>query len=236
MNFKRRETNKLTRVIIVRHCEAYGNYERIFQGHSDSGITENGKIQGKLIAERFKDIHYDAIYSSPLMRTYKTAEFINTYHKLPIIKDKDLIEINGGHWEGEKWADLPELFPEEAYAWANEPWKFVPLGGEKMTEVYDRIWKKVLEIVKKHTNNTVCIVSHGCAIRNFLCRAQGLPITELNTIDWCDNTGVNIIDFDKDLNPEIILYNDVSHLDKDTSTLQNQSWWKRDQSKELRFE
>ena len=35
----------ISRLIIIRHCEALGNTERVFQGRSDCDITENGACQ-----------------------------------------------------------------------------------------------------------------------------------------------------------------------------------------------
>jgi Fructose-2,6-bisphosphatase len=226
----------LTRIILVRHCEATGNFERTFQGSTDSDITENGKIQGEIVADRFKNIHYDYIYSSPLKRAFKTAQYVNKHHELEIIKDDGLIEVSGGHWEGMPWKEIPNLFPEEAYNWAHKPWDFHPQGGESMKQVYDRIWETILKIVKKHQNKTICIASHGGVIRNFLCRVLTGSIKNLNEIDWCDNTGINIIDFDDEFKPIMIVKNDASHLNKDTSTLQKQTWWKKINTDYMSFE
>ena len=51
-----------TRIYFVRHCEAEGNFYRLFHGHYDSKITQNGKIQLGYLAERFKDISQDLWY------------------------------------------------------------------------------------------------------------------------------------------------------------------------------
>lgn len=97
-----------------------------------------------------------------------------------------------------------------------------------MRQVYDRIWDGVTDIVRKNKGKTILITSHGCAIRNFLCRALGRPIEQLNEVDWCDNTGVNIIDFDDAVNPHVVMMNDASHLTPETSVFMNQTWWRRE--------
>ena len=74
-----------TRIYFVRHCEAEGNFYRLFHGHYDSKITQNGKVQLGYLAERFKDIPYDYIYSSPLNSTMLTAKAVNKYKNLDII-------------------------------------------------------------------------------------------------------------------------------------------------------
>ena len=93
----------MTRIILVRHCEAHGNTISVFQGHTDSDISGNGAAQLELLALRCRNMPIDAIYSSPLKRAFRTAEAINQYHHLPIQIEPRLIEINGGDWEGKSW-------------------------------------------------------------------------------------------------------------------------------------
>ena len=169
-----------TRIYFVRHCEAEGNFYRLFHGHYDSKITQNGKIQLGYLAERFKDIPYDYIYSSPLNRTMLTAKAVNKYKNLDIIPYEGLIEINGGHWENVSWNKIPELYPDEAYCWAMEPHKFAPLNGETMLQVRNRIINTALTIANLHKGKTIVCVSHGCVIRNMLCWAKGWDIDKLN--------------------------------------------------------
>lgn len=225
-----------TKLIIVRHCEAEGNKYRTFQGHTDSDISDKGKIQLDLLSVRCRNMHIDALYSSPLKRAYATAEAVNRFHHLPIQIEPGLIEINGGEWEGEKWAELPDLYPEQAHNWNCAPWDFKTEKGESMRQVYDRVWEAVCRIVKANPGKTVCIASHGCAIRNLLCRCMNKPIEELNTVDWVDNTGISIVDFDENMNPHIELLNDASHLSEETSTFATQSWWKPENRETGRFD
>lgn len=222
----RKGKEAMTRILLVRHCEAEGNHKRIFQGHTDSEISENGARQLEMLALRCRNMPIEAIYSSPLRRAVKTAEAINRFHQLPITLDAGLMEINGGHWEGKLWTSFHTLYPQEARHWDLEPHLFAPEGGEPMKEVYERIWSTVLGIVRANPDRLVCVASHGCAIRNFLCRAAGNPIEKLNDTDWGDNTAISIVDFDKELRPTIVLQNDASHLTEELSTFAKQDWWK----------
>lgn len=224
------------RLIVVRHCEAIGNHLRIFQGSTDCDITENGARQLDALAERMREFPFQAAYSSPLLRAYKTAQAANRYYGLPITTDDRLAEIHGGCWEGKKWADFPSLYPEDSYAWNNEPWRFHPEGGEAMREVYERVWAVVTEIAAHHFGQSVLVASHGCAIRNLLCRAHGWEIERLNDVEWCDNTAISIIAFDRELHPHILLENDSSHLTEQLSTFAKQSWWRRENREAMQFE
>ena len=48
------------------------------------------------VACKYKDVGFDAIYVSPLMRTMQTANIMNKYHNVKIFKDDRLIEIDQG--------------------------------------------------------------------------------------------------------------------------------------------
>ena len=224
----------MTRVILIRHCEAEGNIKRIFQGHIDSDISENGKRQLVALARRFRDIKLDYIYSSPLLRARKTAEAVA--HGMELRLCDGLMEIKGGVWEGKPWASFPTLYPEQARNWNLSPWEFHPAGGESMRELYERIWRTVLRIVQSHEGGQIGVVSHGCAIRNFLCRAHGRPIEDLNEICWCDNTALSMIDFDSLWRPAVVSENDASHLSAELSTLNKQSWWRPEARAAMLFE
>lgn len=96
---------------LVRHCESLGNRENIFQGQLDLDISDTGEKQLALLALRFRNIPIDAVYSSPLKRAYKTAEAVDLYHSLPIIKLPELMEVDVGALSGMKldkaFADYP---------------------------------------------------------------------------------------------------------------------------------
>lgn len=224
-----------TTVILVRHCEAQGNIDRIFQGHWNGKITENGKTQLEHLAKRMQQHPFHHLYSSPLSRTVSTARACNMYYGLPIHIINDVIEINGGDWEGKEFASFPEIFPNEAKLWVEKPWDFVAPGGESMQSVYDRMRDTVLMLVRRHQGERICVVSHGCAIRNFLCYAKGWDLTHINEIQWCDNTAISIVEFDHSFHPQLVQLNDSSHLPYEKATLMKQSWWKKENLDSLRF-
>ena len=66
----------MTRIYIVRHAEAEGNLYRRIHGQYDSLVTPMGYQQIAALAERFRDIPVDAVYSSDLYRTRMTAKAI----------------------------------------------------------------------------------------------------------------------------------------------------------------
>ena len=213
----------MTKIYLVRHAEAMGNVEEFFQGQTDCELSEKGKKQLELLAERFRDIPIEAIYSSPLKRTIDTAEAVNKYHNFPIIRDDGLIEINGGVWEGKPWADLPKLYPVEHDLWQNKMQDFYVADGERMTEVFERMKNAVDKIAAENDGRTIAVVSHGCALRNFLCYAMGKPISALKDVGWSDNTAVSLVEYENGV-PKIIFKNSNDHLTGELSTLSKSKW------------
>ncbi|NLG93202.1 MAG: histidine phosphatase family protein [Clostridiales bacterium] len=217
----------MTRIILVRHCEAVGNTLGVFQGSKDCDISGHVKEQLELLALRFRNTPIDAIYASNLKRARKTAEAINRYHNLPLQIEPMLREMDGGDFEGKSWSELAELYPEEIEKWYSDPGAFCPANGEPASMVYDRMWKAVTGIVQKNKGKTVCCVSHGCAIRNFLCHALNKPLEEMREVPGLYNTAVSIVDFDDEMHSNVVLMNDVSHLPPETFQNEKGAWWKK---------
>ncbi len=221
----------MVKIYLVRHGEAMGNVEEFFQGRTDCEISPKGKKQLDFLSERFKDIYFDEIYSSPLKRAAMTADAVNKYHGREIIYDERLTEIDGGVWEGVKWADIPRLYPEEYRLWTEDMANFHIEKGESMTEVYSRITSAVNDIAEKNTGKTIVIVSHGCALRNFLCYAADRDINKLADVGWSDNTAVSLAEYDDSGEVRIIFKNDASHLPPELSTLASSKWNKYEEDK-----
>lgn len=220
-------TMEKTTVYLIRHAEAAGNKSATFQGHTDADITENGYRQLRQLSERCKELELQAVYSSPLKRAMETAKAVNLYHQLPIQIHEGLKEINGGVFEGKLWSELPMLFPEACSLWMERPYDFVADEGESMRQVYDRMRTAIAEIVEGNAGKTIAIVSHGCAIRNFLCYASGYPIERIDDIQWCDNTAISHLEFCGGDSPRIVHLNDAAHLSDELSTILHQTWWRK---------
>lgn len=219
----------MTRIYFVRHAEAQGNVKEFFQGRIDCDISEKGSVQLEYLAKRFETVDFDAIYSSPLKRAMATAKAVNSRLQLPIIEREDIIEINGGVWEGKLWTEIEKEYPAEHDLWKNDMEHFSVKDGEKMTEVYERMKKAVAEIVRENKGKTAVVVSHGCALRNYLAYAEFGSMDRLGDVGWSDNTAVSLIEYDDALTPKIIFKNDSSHLPPEASTLAFSRWSKYDE-------
>lgn len=215
----------VTTVYLVRHAAAEGNITKVFQGRIDADLCGYGHDQLNALTERFKDIEIDKLYSSPLLRARKTANAVKP--DMPIELIPDLMEIDGGGFESVKYCDLPEKFPEEYDQWTYHMGEFqAPNGGESIADVYKRMSNAITEIAKQNLGKSVAVVSHGCAIRTFLCFAKGLDYKDIMQVEWADNTAVAKLIFDENSGFSIEYENCAKHLPAEISTFTHQDWWK----------
>lgn len=135
-------------------------------GQVDENLSDKGREQADQAAAELKDIHFDAILSSPLKRASQTAEIINTYHQLPIQIDTRLKERDtGGYVDGETWARLFNFDDN------------VPIEGcEGVKEFFERVYATLDELKEKYSNSTILIVSHGGVHQALYSYANNLPL------------------------------------------------------------
>lgn len=207
----------ITTLIFVRHAEAEGNKNRIFHGWTDSDITEKGHMQAQKVAERLKNCEIDLLYSSTLMRAWKTAEYIAKLKGLSVIRKDRLKEINGGDWENVQFCKFPMQWPNEFQTWEYELHRHKMPNGETVDEFRDRLVAEIKDIISNNEGKSICIVTHGTAIRVLLSYFYGSPET-INNIRWCDNTAVSVVEVDKD-RYSVIMQNDASHIADELSSL-----------------
>ena len=215
----------MTKVYLIRHAEAEGNYYRRIQGHWDGRITALGMRQIDALAERMKDVHIDALYSSDLSRTKTTAQAILKYHDLELHTDVRLREVCMGVWEGRSWGDVMHDDPVQYSNFSNDPANWQVEGGESWDHLQHRIYDAILDIAARHDGQTIAIVSHGTAIRALMCLLQGVGSSDIHTVRHGDNTCVTLLDVTKD-GMEVEYACDNSHLSDELSTFSKQTWWR----------
>ncbi len=202
----------MTKIYFVRHCEALGNHKRLFQGVTDTDITELGAKQLEFLKERFNNIPIDKIYSSPLKRAFLTASAIKGDRDIPIEINDGLIELDGGIVEGKPFAETFKKYPVLSDAWDNHPEDFYPEGGESMRHAYERIYNTIIDIANKNRGKTVACASHGGVNRCLFCKFLKNDIHELKNMPWAENTAVSVFEIDENNNVNVTLINDTTHV------------------------
>ena len=214
----------MTKVYLIRHAEAEGNYYRRIQGHWDGGITARGHKQIAALAERMKDVHLDALYSSDLTRTQLTAGAVLKYHDLPLITDKRLREVYMGRWEGISWGDASYYEPEQYDAFSSNPDLWNVGDNELWDELRERMYGAIADIASRHEGQTIAIVSHGTAIRALMCKIWNVVGKDIHSVKHGDNTAVSLLTVENGV-ISIDYACDSSHLPEDCINKARQKWW-----------
>ena len=215
----------MTTIYLIRHAEAEGNLYRRVQGHFNGQITQQGHRQIAALAERFRDVQIDALYSSDLDRTVTTAGAILKYHDLPHVKTPRLREVHMGWWEGKPWGNVQEKEPEQMQYFSNDPANWIVEGNEHFDVLTDRMVSAIRDIAAENEGKTVAVVSHGMAIRALLANTLGIASADIKNIPHGDNTAVSKLRVENGVITADFV-NDNSHLDSSISTFAKQTWWK----------
>ena len=159
------------KLYIIRHGETSWNKEKKLQGQRDIMLNENGLRLAELTGEGMKNIEFDLVISSPLIRAKQTAELVMAGRQLPMITDKRIIEMSFGKWEGECVNNsevLPSDYKDKFY---NDPLHCPKApGGESFQDVLKRTADFYQSLVhnKAYENAAILISTHGAASRCLL--------------------------------------------------------------------
>lgn len=139
----------------MRHGTTVWNEKGITQGRTNNRLSSQGKLLTEEVAKKHKDIKFDLIITSPLMRTVQTANIMNRYHNVKVIKDQRLIEIDQGIFSGKGKNDLTEQELELKFSRAKS------CGMESYEECFERIKDFVEDIKQKYEHKTILVITHN---------------------------------------------------------------------------
>jgi broad specificity phosphatase PhoE len=169
----------VTRLVLCRHAEA--------------GNTEEAED----LAVALAGVPFAAVYTSPLARALETANAVATAHGLVPIEVADLREIELGDVEGLAFDRYPAQLQTELLG---EPLSVRFPGGETYGELRTRVCRALEDVVGRHTDEVVLIVTHAGSIRAAL--AAWLDIggdaifridqrtASINIVDWVEGTPI----------------------------------------------
>lgn len=201
----------MTTIYLIRHGQAEGNLYRRCHSWHNGLLTRKGREQAKALEQRFQGVHFDAVYSSDLYRAMATAGAIYRSRGLPLRVDPNLREIGAGVWEDVPWGQLLHDQRERLSAFlACDPgWQVE--GSETFPQVRQRMAASLTRIAATHPEQTVAVISHGCAIRAVLSAFLGMDPADMGQIPLSNNTGVAKLIWENS-GFRVEYYNDDSHL------------------------
>lgn len=183
-------------VYIVRHGETIWNEKRLLQGNEDIELNEKGRELARITGKALEDVHFDKIYSSPLIRAYETANLIKGGRNIEIIRDDRLRELSFGINEGKDSIKIREDVNNPFHNFFAHPELYAaPEGGETLEHICERAKEFVKEVLEPHINEweRVMIVAHGALNKALMCYLMNHGIDEYWAGGLQRNCGVIIL-------------------------------------------
>lgn len=148
----------------VRHGESEANTLHVFSNRGlKHGLTEKGRQQAETLAEKLKDIKFDAIYTSPLLRAIETSEVISKRLGLNYTISNELTEFDVGVFEDksndESWNRFCDLLDD----WLiRKNWDSKIEEGESFNDIKARFLPFINNLkVIHHENSNILLIGHG---------------------------------------------------------------------------
>ncbi len=191
-----------TRLWILRHALSTYNRQGRFQGSSDdSHLTEEGFNEARRAGEALARIPFRTVYTSPLARAVETAGAVmaSREHPAPVVSHHALAEISLFCWEGRRYAEICDAYPDQYGDWVHAPARFSledQQGARRypVREAFDRARLLAAELTSRHPGEDVLLVTHNGMGRALLLSALGLGPESFHTIQQ-NNLGVSVLEY-----------------------------------------
>lgn len=215
------ETNRTTRVILIRHGRSTFNERKLYQGSSNASVlTEQGWQTAGQVGQYLKEQPIEAIYSSPLKRVRQTVEAIleTMLETLPSTPDlhihPGLREIDLHDWEGQSFQFVQETYAADYQCWKQRPHEF-QLAADTITsldasrratavaiqtrcfpvlDLYERAQQFWQDVLRHHPGQTIAVVGHGGTNRALISTALGLAAERFHCLQQ-SNCGISLLHF-----------------------------------------
>ena len=161
-----------TKILYFVHGTTYDNANGKCSGWKQVELTDLGKEQAKNLGEINKNIKFDVIFTSDLIRAIESANIAFPNSNKTI--DKRLRECNYGEYDGES----KDLVIYEKHIHNPFP------NGESLKDVEKRILDFVDDIKKEYSGKTIGIVAHRAPQLAFDVLTKNITWEEAIQNDW----------------------------------------------------
>lgn len=175
-------------LVLLRHGESQWNLENRFTGWVDVPLTPKGIAEAEAAGRRLAGIHFDAVYTSLLIRANETLrivlEVIGQTDLVPV-RDAALNERHYGDLQGLNKADTAQRYgAEQVHIWRRS-YDIAPPGGESLADTAAR----AIPFYEQHivpdlrAGRNVLVAAHGNSLRAIVMHLENLSreqVLELN--------------------------------------------------------
>ena len=134
----------------------------------------------------------DKVISSPLERAFQTAEQVAVHHGLEVETIDDISDTDTGIWTGMKIKDA--IKEKEWQLILTRPSQYTFKDGESFQDVFNRMNKNVMEIVRNNSGKNIVIVAHRDPIIILMAHYLGIHMDNFQRVP-CAPASISIVDF-----------------------------------------
>jgi probable phosphomutase (TIGR03848 family) len=161
-------------LLLVRHALTEATGKRLSGRAPGIHLSEEGRRQAGLLAERLTSIPLVAVYASPLERCMETAGAIAAPRAMSVQPVPGIEEVDYGKWTGRSISQLVRTSLWKKVQQAPSSATFPE--GEGLIDAQRRTVATLEEIAARHPRSVVAVVAHADVIRLALAHYAGLHI------------------------------------------------------------
>ena len=178
------------RIYVIRHGQSEANLKNAHAGWSQVPLTEKGIAQAQAVQPRLRELHFDKVIVSDLLRARQTAE--NALPGYDYTYDWRTREIGVGQLEGEL-VSACEAKLGESYIRNRQNRDFTAYGGENLEIMQARIGSFMDDLTKESEDAQIAVVCHEGAIFCMVCHVLQCQPTRLAGL--ADNCSVSVFTY-----------------------------------------
>jgi 2,3-bisphosphoglycerate-dependent phosphoglycerate mutase len=217
---KYKEVRSLTTLVLVRHGQSQWNLENRFTGWVDVPLSVKGREEATSAGKKLKNMRFDTMYVSHLMRAIQTLHYIllelsderipilyheeqrihawehytgNQDKEIPVYQSVDLAERYYGDLQGLNKAETMKKYGEaQVHLWRRS-YDINPPRGESLKDTCERTipyYKKNI-LPELQAGKNVLIVAHGNSLRSITKYVENISDEEIPNVEI--PTGVPIV-------------------------------------------
>lgn len=152
---------------LVRHGQTDWNVSKTIQGQLDIPLNKKGEEQAEELRRELESIHFDALFSSDLLRAKRTAELLNLERQLVLETTMALRERAFGTYQGKQMDEAHDKIYHLLENYKNHP-HLSESGVETNEAMVSRALTFIREISVAYPSQTVLLVTHGGLMRTLL--------------------------------------------------------------------
>ena len=179
-----------TELVLVRHGETAWNAEGRIQGHLDIPLNDIGLAQADAVGRHLGIQKFHAIYSSDLVRAYRTATPVA--RRQPIARAPQLRERHLGVLQGLTTAEAERDQPHACRIWRERQGDAALSGGESLAQFHSRVVHFIQNVCHEHSAGRLLLVTHGGVLDAVYRHAVGMPLGAARDFPIL-NASVNVI-------------------------------------------